>query len=226
MFLVNKQYKDDPFLPLHDSTLTCLPVTAVAKVFSLAEESLVLQPLAQPRDNFPIEGLVGSLPYLLVTPSLSLSRALSLFVSLPPSLAELHIQQVYFPLKSPLQHFSNARTAVGFQRSARDGITIKSHACKSGSAMMMKRFVTIVLRGLVSLSKENPIWAKEHHRPPKKEIRRKRRAAKRAKTMGRRNLVRAVGISPVDSQLGHWCFLFVRCHSIGFGSFYLCKGLF
>uniref|UniRef100_A0A7N8Y6I0 Protein phosphatase 1, regulatory subunit 13Bb n=1 Tax=Mastacembelus armatus TaxID=205130 RepID=A0A7N8Y6I0_9TELE len=39
----------------------------------------------------------------------------------------------------------------------------------------MKRFVTIVLRGLVSLSKENPIWAKEHHRPPKKEIRRKRR---------------------------------------------------
>ena len=59
----------------------------------------------------------------------------------------------------------------------------------------MKRFVTIVLRGLVSLSKENPIWAKEHHRPPKKEIRRKRRAAKRAKTMGRRNLVKAVGIS-------------------------------
>ncbi|XP_078130318.1 apoptosis-stimulating of p53 protein 1-like [Sander vitreus] len=62
---------------------------------------------------------------------------------------------------------------------------------------MMKRFVTIVLRGLVSLSKENPIWAKEHHRPPKKEIRRKRRAARRAKTMGRRNLVRAVGISRV-----------------------------
>ncbi|XP_035851032.1 protein phosphatase 1, regulatory subunit 13Bb isoform X8 [Sander lucioperca] len=57
---------------------------------------------------------------------------------------------------------------------------------------MMKRFVTIVLRGLVSLSKENPIWAKEHHRPPKKEIRRKRRAARRAKTMGRRNLVRAM----------------------------------
>lgn len=66
---------------------------------------------------------------------------------------------------------------------------------------MMKRFVTIVLRGLVSLSKENPIWAKEHHRPPKKEIRRKRRAVKRAKTMGRRNLVRAVGISAVVS---HW----------------------
>ncbi|XP_044024477.1 protein phosphatase 1, regulatory subunit 13Bb isoform X9 [Siniperca chuatsi] len=57
---------------------------------------------------------------------------------------------------------------------------------------MMKRFVTIVLRGLVSLSKENPIWAKEHHRPPKKEIRRKRRAVKRAKNMGRRNLVRAM----------------------------------
>ncbi|XP_062267294.1 protein phosphatase 1, regulatory subunit 13Bb isoform X1 [Platichthys flesus] len=60
---------------------------------------------------------------------------------------------------------------------------------------MMKRFVTIVLNGLVSLSKENPIWAKEHHRLPKKEIRRKRRAIKRAKTMGRRNLVRAVCIS-------------------------------
>ncbi|XP_047194031.1 protein phosphatase 1, regulatory subunit 13Bb isoform X4 [Hippoglossus stenolepis] len=59
----------------------------------------------------------------------------------------------------------------------------------------MKRFVTIVLRGLVSLSKENPIWAKEHHRLPKKEIRRKRRAIKRAKSMGRRNLVRAVCIS-------------------------------
>uniref|UniRef100_A0A674N120 Protein phosphatase 1, regulatory subunit 13Bb n=1 Tax=Takifugu rubripes TaxID=31033 RepID=A0A674N120_TAKRU len=29
----------------------------------------------------------------------------------------------------------------------------------------MKKFVTIVLRGLVSLSKESPIWAKEHHRP-------------------------------------------------------------
>lgn len=66
---------------------------------------------------------------------------------------------------------------------------------------MMKRFVTIVLRGLVSLSKENPIWAKEHHRPAKKEIRRKRRAVKR--TMGRRNLVRAVGISPAVSQLDH-----------------------
>ncbi|XP_069370620.1 protein phosphatase 1, regulatory subunit 13Bb isoform X4 [Paralichthys olivaceus] len=56
----------------------------------------------------------------------------------------------------------------------------------------MKRFVTIVLRGLVSLSKENPIWAKEHHRLPKKDIRRKRRAVKRAKSMGRRNLVRAM----------------------------------
>lgn len=79
---------------------------------------------------------------------------------------------------------------------------------------MMKRFVTIVLRGLVSLSKENPIWAKEHHRPPKKEIRRKQRAVKRAKNMGRRNLVRAVRISPVVSQLDHWSFCFLRCHSL------------
>lgn len=76
----------------------------------------------------------------------------------------------------------------------------------------MKRFVTLVLRGLVSLSKENPIWAKEHHRQPKKEIRRKRRAVKRAKNMGRRNLVRAVGISPVG-QLDHWSFCFLRCLS-------------
>ncbi|XP_054618082.1 protein phosphatase 1, regulatory subunit 13Bb isoform X3 [Dunckerocampus dactyliophorus] len=56
----------------------------------------------------------------------------------------------------------------------------------------MKRFVTIVLRSLVSLSKESPIWAKEHHRPAKREIRRKRRALRRAKTSGRRNLVRAM----------------------------------
>ncbi|MEQ2218199.1 hypothetical protein XENOCAPTIV_030939 [Xenoophorus captivus] len=58
---------------------------------------------------------------------------------------------------------------------------------------MMKRFVNIMLRGLVSLSKESPIWAKEHHQPlPKKKIKRKRRAVKRNKSMGRRNLVRAV----------------------------------
>lgn len=94
---------------------------------------------------------------------------------------------------------------------------------------MMKKFVTIVLRGLVSLSKENPIWAKELHRPPKKEIRRKRRAAKRAKTiMGRRNFVRVVGISPVVSHLDH-CFL--RCHSLNvyshdFGSFVYVKVYF
>ncbi|KAI4802328.1 hypothetical protein KUCAC02_020176, partial [Chaenocephalus aceratus] len=96
-----------------------------------------------------------------------------------------------------------------FQRSARDGITIKSHACESGSAMM-KRFVAIVLRGLVSISKENPIWPKEHHRPPKKEIRRKRRAVKRATAMGRRNLERAVGIPPVVSELDHWSLSFLR----------------
>ncbi|XP_068609634.1 protein phosphatase 1, regulatory subunit 13Bb [Brachionichthys hirsutus] len=56
----------------------------------------------------------------------------------------------------------------------------------------MKRFVTIVLRGLVSLSKENPLWAKERRRPPKRAIGRKRRAVKGAKTMGRRSLVRAM----------------------------------
>nr|XP_057913144.1 protein phosphatase 1, regulatory subunit 13Bb isoform X3 [Doryrhamphus excisus] len=56
----------------------------------------------------------------------------------------------------------------------------------------MKRFVAIVLRSLVTLSKESPIWAKEHHRPAKREIRRKRRALRRAKTTGRRNLVRAM----------------------------------
>lgn len=71
----------------------------------------------------------------------------------------------------------------------------------ASSRAMMKKFVTIVLRGLVSLSKESPIWAKEHHHAPKKEIGRKRRAAKRAKTLGRRSLVRAVGISPAVSRL-------------------------
>lgn len=75
----------------------------------------------------------------------------------------------------------------------------------------MKKFVAIVLRGLVSLSKENPIWAKDHHRPPKKDIRRKHRAAKRAKNVGRRTLVRAVGISPVVSHLD---ISFLCCHRL------------
>uniref|UniRef100_A0A3Q2NNL0 Protein phosphatase 1, regulatory subunit 13Bb n=1 Tax=Fundulus heteroclitus TaxID=8078 RepID=A0A3Q2NNL0_FUNHE len=57
---------------------------------------------------------------------------------------------------------------------------------------MMKRFVNIMLRGLVSLSKESPIWAKEHPPLPKKKTKRKRRAAKRNKSTGRRNLVRAM----------------------------------
>lgn len=72
---------------------------------------------------------------------------------------------------------------------------------------MMKKFVTIVLRGLVSLSKESPIWAKEHQRAPKKELRRKRRAARRAKTLGRRSLVRAVGVSPAVSRLDRCFFI-------------------
>lgn len=125
--------------------------------------------------------------------SLSLTVCFSLSLSPLPPPSYTHRQQVFFPPKSPLQHFSNAHATVCFRGLLRDGITIKSRACRNGSAMM-KRFVTIVLRGLVSLSKENPIWAKEHHRPPKKEVRRKRRAVKRAKNMGRRNLVRAVRI--------------------------------
>lgn len=76
----------------------------------------------------------------------------------------------------------------------------------------MKKFVTIVLRGLVSLSKESPIWAKEHHRPVKKDTRKKRRAAKRAKAMGRRSLVRAVGISLLVHRLaGLSALLLSRC---------------
>lgn len=109
-----------------------------------------------------------------------------------------HTHWVLFPAKSPLQHSFQCAQRSQFLRSARDGIAIKSHVCRSVGARM-KRFMTIVLRGLVSLSKENPIWAKEHHRPPKKEIRRKRRAVKRPRNMGRRNLVKAVGISPVVS---------------------------
>ncbi|KAK0130935.1 Apoptosis-stimulating of p53 protein 1 [Merluccius polli] len=49
----------------------------------------------------------------------------------------------------------------------------------------MKRFMAIVLRGLVNISKEHPIWAKEYPRPPKKEKRRKRRTVRRAKNAGR-----------------------------------------
>ena len=90
-------------------------------------------------------------------------------------------------------------------------MTIKSRDCKSSLATM-KRFVTIVLRGLVSLSKESPMWAKEHHRPPKKEMKRKRRAVRRSKSMGRRNLVRAVGISPVVSDKDHGRFCCLRSH--------------
>ncbi|XP_061560105.1 protein phosphatase 1, regulatory subunit 13Bb isoform X3 [Phycodurus eques] len=56
----------------------------------------------------------------------------------------------------------------------------------------MKRFVTIVLRGLVGLSKANPARAKERQRPPKRELRRKRRALRRARSAGRRNSVRAM----------------------------------
>ena len=173
----------------------------------------MLQPLAQPRGRFSNRRTCLH----PVTPSVSLSFCLSLTVcfslalalsplppSLPPSLNYTYSFFFFSSQVSSAALFRHTHRCL-FQRSARDGITIKSHACKSSSAMM-KRFVTIVLRGLVSLSKENPIWAKEHHRPPKKEIRRKRRAVKRAKTMGRRNLVRAVGISAVVSQLDHWSF--------------------
>lgn len=76
---------------------------------------------------------------------------------------------------------------------------------------MMKKFVTIVLRSLVSLSKESPIWAKEYHRPLKKDTRKKRRAAKRSKAMGRRSLVRAVGIPPLVHHLDH-CYANVQSH--------------
>lgn len=67
----------------------------------------------------------------------------------------------------------------------------------------MKRFVAIVLRGLVSLSKEHPIWAKEHHRLPNKEHRKKRMAVKGAKNTQRRNFVRAVSILH-KSTVGRW----------------------
>ncbi|XP_045551732.1 protein phosphatase 1, regulatory subunit 13Bb isoform X4 [Salmo salar] len=48
----------------------------------------------------------------------------------------------------------------------------------------MKKFVTIVLRGLVSLSKDRT-WVKERHRPGKKEGRRRRTAVKGGSAPGR-----------------------------------------
>lgn len=58
----------------------------------------------------------------------------------------------------------------------------------------MKKFVTIVLRGLVSLSKDRT-WVKERHRPGKKEGRRRRTAVKGGSAPGRNgNYGRVVSI--------------------------------
>ncbi|KAJ3606527.1 hypothetical protein NHX12_026048 [Muraenolepis orangiensis] len=55
----------------------------------------------------------------------------------------------------------------------------------------MKRFMAIVLRGLVHISKEHPIWAKEQ----KKHKQRRRRTVRPAKSTGRGgNFSRAVRI--------------------------------
>ena len=83
----------------------------------------------------------------------------------------------------------------------------------------MKRFVAIVLRGLVSLSKEHPIWAKEHHRQlPKKEHRNKRMAVKGAKNTRNRNFVRAVSIlhksRSLSRLLAFCCFRYLGWHSL------------
>lgn len=172
----------------------------------------MLQLLAHREDIFPIEGLISTLLHHPVTPSLSLLLFVSLPLSPPPSLNYTY-SEGFFSSQVSSAAVLKCPHRCRFETFARDGMTMKLHA-SMGDTSMMKRFVTIVLRGLVSLSKETPIWAKEHHRPPMKEIRRKRRAVNRAKTMGRRNLVRAVGIPPVVSQLDHWSFSVLHCHSL------------
>lgn len=206
-----------PFFLLHNNALTHLLITAVAKILSLEGSHLCCSYWHNRLD----EGLSNRRTCLQPAPPSTLGVPLSLSFStvcnclfhssslfpLPPWTT--HTASVFSSQVISAALFQRMHRCL-FQRSSQDGITINSNACKSISAMM-KKFVTIVLRGLVSLSKENPIWAKEHHRPPNKEIRRKHRTAKRAKTMGRCNLVRAVGISPVVSHPDH-CFL--RCQSL------------
>lgn len=198
------------FVP-HHSVLSVLPVRAAAKVFSLAQSRWCCSHWHNTRTSFQSKD--QSAPSS-TSRSLSLSLLYCLFpscsLSLPLPLRIIHTASVSSSQVSSAALYKCTHRCR-FQRSARDGITIKSHACESGSAMM-KRFVAIVLRGLVSISKENPIWPKEHHRPPKKEIRRKRRAVKRATTMGRCNL--AVGIPPVVSELDHWSLSFLRCQHL------------
>lgn len=145
---------------------------------------------------------------------ITLRCLLSLWPPLPPSLL------FWLWLPPPCLNYRNAKCIFSPQVSSAALLRCTRHSClqpslwdvvarsldfwKSDSGTM-KKFVTIVLRGLVSLSKENPIWAKEHHRPLKKDTRKKRREAKRAKATGRRSLVRAVGISPLVHRLDHCC---------------------
>lgn len=134
------------------------------------------------------------------------SPSLSFILTLTaPSLPELHRRQVRFFFFTPSlvgSSFSRCARHSCFQPPPWDVLASTSE--KSGS-VMMKKFVTIVLRGLVTLSKESPIWAKEHNRPLKKDIRKKRRAAKRAKAMGRHSSVRAVGIPPLVHHVDRCC---------------------
>lgn len=139
-----------------------------------------------------------------------LPPSLLFWLQLSPPLPELHRRQVrfFFCFFFLLQVSSAALLRCArhscFHPSLRDVSTFSLDFWESGGGTM-KKFVTIVLRGLVTLSKESPIWAKEHNRPLKKDTRKKRRAAKRAKAVGRRSLVRAVGISPLVHHLDHRC---------------------
>lgn len=92
----------------------------------------------------------------------------------------------------------------------------------------MKRFVTIVLRSLVNLSKDNPIWVKEHHHHQqlkKKKKKRKRRPAKRAKNTGRRGLVRAVRMHGHTSVIYKIVVCLIRYISVCFVDVF-CNGFY
>lgn len=113
------------FLALHDGV--DLPAShSCGQTILISRELLVLQPQAHPRDTFPVKLLPITFlhPYpppcdtllfpcsLLLSLAVCFTQALSLF---PPPCSNCTCSLCFFPLKSPLQHFSNARVTVGFR---------------------------------------------------------------------------------------------------------------
>lgn len=92
---------------------------------------ITLQPLSQSNDTRRIRWCPPLHPSLCNSLSLSLSVYGSPPLSPSPSLPALHIQKVFFPPKSPLQHFSKAHTQSAISsRSDQDATIIKSRAWK------------------------------------------------------------------------------------------------